>query len=118
MKPVARLIFGVVATVAATFVIVNGVPMIKNETVRRETVRRVKNKVGGAVENALDAVHDVQDKAEDAAQVARSAAGATIATSKKKVESAASRFETPMVKAARETADREAQRRRAWWKFW
>ena len=118
MKPVARLILGIAATVAATFIIVNGVPMVKDETVRRETVRRVKNKVGGAVENAWDAVHDVQDKAEDAAQVARSAAEATIATSKRKVESAASKSETPMVKAAKEAAHREAQRRRAWWKFW
>ena len=116
MRALVRLAAGTAVAVAAVFLVVNAGPMVKDEVVRRETVRRVKNKVGEAVEGAMETVQDVQSRAEEAKKKVRTAAENAADVGKRKAAEAASRLETPAVREAREAAERAASK--PWWRFW
>jgi len=86
LRPFFKLVMGVALTVGATFVVVNGMPFVKDETIRRETVRRVKEKVSDVVEGTVGVVQEAQGRAEEATKVAKSAAGAAVETGKRSVQ--------------------------------
>lgn len=116
MRALMRLATTAALTVGAVFIAVNAAPLIRSEAVRRETVRRVKNKVGEVMEGTIETVQDVQYKAEDAARAARSAAESTVESGKRSAVKYASKLETPQVRDARIAAERRVER--PWWRFW
>ena len=111
-----RLAVSTGLAVAAVFVVVNTAPLVHSEAVRRETMRRVKNKVGDVLEGTMETVQDVQYKAEDAARAARSAAESAVETGKRSAVKVANKLETPQVRDARLAAERASVR--PWWRFW
>jgi len=119
LRALTRLAGGVALTVGALFIVVNAAPLVRDEAVRRETVRRVKSKVDGAVENVSDTVKGVEKRAEESTKTAKSVAEAAVETGKRKALKGAAFLETPQVRDAREAAHREVMAaQRPWWKFW
>ena len=111
-----RLAWRAAATVGAIFLVVNAGPLVRSEIVRQEASRRVKAKVGEAVEGAIDTAYSVQERAEEAVKVAKSTAGAAVESGKRTAAKAASSLETPQVKELREAAERKAMKK-PWWRI-
>lgn len=118
LRPLFKLAVAVALTVGATFVVVNGMPFVRDETIRRETVRRVKGKVSDVMDHTVGVVQEAHGRAEEVAKVAKSAAGAAVETGKRSVKEAASKLEAPAVRTFREDIERStAKRQRPWWRF-
>lgn len=119
LRGLLRLAGGIALTVGAIFIVVNAGPLVRDEAVRRETVRRVKSKVDEAVGNVSDTVQGVEKRAEETAKTVKSVAGAAVETGKRQALKGAAMLETPQVREAREAVDREVMAaQRPWWKFW
>lgn len=116
LRPLFRLFGGVAAVVVVTFIAVNAGPIIRDEVVRKETARRVKEKVGEVVESAVGTVQEIQGRTEEARGIVRSTAEAAVDAGKKAAREAAAKLEVPEVRRAREEAERKAAR--PWWAFW
>jgi len=118
LRALLRIAGGVALTVGALFIVVNAGPLVKDEAVRREAVRKVRSKVNGAVENVSDTVHGVEKRAEETTKTVKSVAGAAVETGKRQALKGAALLETPQVKEAREAVGREVMAaKRPWWKF-
>lgn len=110
--------------VLAGWLVTHGGPLIKDETYRKETVRRVKEKVTDVVETAVDTVQDIGDKAQHAAAVTRSATSAAADVTKDVVKDAAGKarraVETTDQRTKRLLAEepRRAYKLKPWWQFW
>jgi septin family protein len=123
-SPVPRPLRGLVRlalAVGALFIVVNAAPLVRDEAVRKETVRRVKSKVDKAVESVSEKVQEVGERAEETVKTAKSVAGAAVETGKRQALKGAALLETPQVREAREAVGRDtmaarAQQQRPWWK--
>nr|BAD42341.1 CDC10 cell division cycle 10 homolog [Nannochloris bacillaris] len=119
VRGLLRLAGNIALAVGAVFIIVNATPLIRDKAVRRETVRRVKKNVGEAVESVADSVQNVGEHAEETAKTVKSVAEAAVETGKKQALKGAAFLETPQVREARETVNREVlAAQKPWWRFW
>ncbi len=119
LRGLLRVAGTVALTVGALAFVVNAAPLVRDEAVRRETVRRVKSKVDEAVGSVSDTVQGVQERAEETAKTVKSVAGGAVEVGKRQALKGAALLETPQVREAREAVGREVMAaQRPWWKFW
>ena len=100
---------------AATLLIVNRVgPFVRDSVKRRETVKRVKQTVGGAVETMANGVQDVSTKAGEVAESAKEIGMKAL----RAVESEEARKKREQEEKEEEEEEARRKAKKKWFRFW
>ncbi|PRW59161.1 septin GTPase [Chlorella sorokiniana] len=108
----------------AGWLMTRGVPLLKDEVKRRETVRRVKEKASGVVDTVVDAARDAGSKAQTAAAVAKTTTEVVVDQAKRNARGTFGKagrvLETDEQRKRREAAEKqqELDQKKPWWKPW